>query len=443
MDKLTVRQDSQELEQIQPKLGKNRRNFRASLIEWGKSFLQRNADPLRLWLAFRVALFILPVFAGFLIPFSEHNPLPLRYEPANIWFERLVRSWTRWDSGFYTHIANEGYAASYDSGDAHIAFFPLYPHLIRALSVIFTFNHVNRDVFNIAGIFISSVATLFLFVGLYRLARLDYEPEISRRTVLYLMVFPMSFFLLAVYTEALFMALAVWAFWAARTKHWWLAGLLAALGVLTKNQGVLLVAALGFEYLWQIRFNPRKLNWQILSFVLPVLAQAGWMYVNILTYGDGFHYVQSAQRIFARFFAWPTFTMKEATKKFFEERSPGATLPINYNPGYDLDSMLWDYPITLFFFGLGLVALYFVLRKRFQVSYLIFLILCCVQPLFSPNKISLLASMPRYLMIIFPAYILLALIARRWLWLHYLYLSLGFPLLGLFLARYVLNYWVA
>jgi hypothetical protein len=432
-DRLEQVETDEQASNISGKLGTSLRNW-----------LRANAEPLKLWLAFRLALFVIPVFAGFLIPFSDHNPLPPGYVPnPNIWMERLIRSWTRWDGGFYTTIASDGYTPAAHPGDAHIAFFPLYPHLIRAVAVVFALGNTRYDALNISAIIISSLASLALFVGLYKLTHLDHDHETSRLTVVYLAAFPMSFFLLAVYTEGLFMALAVWAFWAARQQRWWLAGLLAALGVLTKNQGVLLVAALGIEYLYQIKFNPRRLDWRILSFGLPVLAQLGWMGINILTFGDPFHYVKAAQETFARFFAWPTYTLRLATEHFFQQRSPGSFLPRNYDSGYDLDSILYDYPITLAFGALGLGALVMTVLKRFRLSYLVFFGLCLAQPLFSPNRVSILASLPRYLMIIFPVFILLALLGRRWPFFNYLYLGVALPLLGIFLSRYTLNYWVA
>ncbi|NWJ95831.1 MAG: hypothetical protein HXX20_08625 [Chloroflexi bacterium] len=409
-----------------------------------RNWLSENGEPLRLWLAFRLVLFVIPIFAGILIPFSEHNPLPPDYIPnPNIWMERLIRSWTRWDGGFYTTIASQGYTPIAHPGNAHIAFFPLYPHLIRAVAVVFAFGNTRYDALNISGIVISSLATLALFLGLYKLARLDYDHQTSRLSVIYLAAFPMSFFLLAIYTESLFMALAVWAFWAARKNRWLLACGLAALAVLSKNQGVLLVAALGIEYLYQIRFNPKRLDWRIFTFGLPALALAGWMGINALTFGDPLQYVKAAQDNFARFFAWPFNTLGFATEHFFNQRSPGTFLPPNYDPGYDLDSILYDYPITLAFLGVGVVALVAVWRKRVRLSYVAFFALCLAQPLFSPNRISILASLPRYLLLIFPAFLLLALLGRRWPLFHYLYLGLNLPLLGIFLARYALNYWVA
>jgi hypothetical protein len=167
------------------------------------------------------------------------------------------------------------------------------------------------------------------------------------------------------------------------------------------------------------------------------------MGINALTFGDPFHYVKAAQDTFARFFAWPTSTLGFGTDHFFNQRSPGSFLPRNYVSGYDLDSILYDYPITIAFCGLGLVALLGVWLKKIRLSYLAFFVLGLAQPLFSPNRISILASLPRYLLIIFPAFLLLALLGRRWPFFHYLYLCLNLPLLGIFLARYALNYWVA
>ena len=432
---------SEQLEQVE--LAQKKDNWAQGRV-WVRTWASQNADPLRIWLAFRLALFIIPIFAGVLLPSSEHNPLPPGYTPnPNIWLERLIRSWTRWDGGFYTTIASDGYRPAAHPGDAHIAFYPLYPHLIRAMAVIFAFGNTRYDALNISAIIISSLATLALFLGLYRLARLDYDATTSRQSVVLLAAFPMSFFLLAVYTESLFMALAVWAFWAARQNRWLWASGLAALAVLSKNQGILLVAALGLEYLGQIRFNPRRLNWQITTFALPGLAFAGWLAINTLNFGNPFEFVKATQETFARYFAWPNDTLGLATDHFFTQRSPNTFLPRDYFSGYDLDSILYDYPIVLCFIGLGLAGVIAALTKRLRFSYLAFFLLCLLQPLTSPNRISTLASLPRYFMIIFPAYLLLALISRKWPFFYYIYLGICLPLLGIFLARYILNYWVS
>lgn len=414
-----------------------RSSFRLTLRGW----LRENAEPVQLWLAFRLALFILPVFAGILLPFAQQTPLPPDYVPAaNVWLERLLRSWVRWDGGFYIGIARDGYAAATRTDDAAIAFFPLYPHLVRAVAWVLGAGTLKYTFLNVAGIIISSLATLACFVGLFRLALLDYDRRTGYLAVLYLAAFPLSFFMVAVYTESLFLALAVWAFWAARQNRWWLAASLTALAVLTKNQGVVLAFALGLEYLWQIRFKWRRINWRVvLSFGLPVAAFVAWLGLNWLTYGDPLRFVKVQEPYFARSFVWPHRTMLLATEQFFYQRSPGSFLPT----GFDAGSVLYDYPITLAFIGLALVGAWAVWRQRLRLSYLLFLTLCIVQPLASPARENWLNGMSRFLLIAFPAFMLLALAGRRWPLFHKTYLFICLPLLGLLVTRFVLNYWVA
>ncbi len=404
-----------------------------------RSWLTEYAEPLKLWLAFRIVLFILPFFATLLFPFQNRELIPPEALTPSLWADRLLRSWARWDGGWYIDLANFGYAAPDRQEIGYIVFFPLYSHLVRAVAFLFTFGKFSYTALNIAGIIVSSLATLACFVGLFKLARLDYDDETSRYAVIYMAAFPMAFFMLAVYTEALFMALAVWAFWAGRQQRWWLAGLLTGLAILTKNQGLILVGALGLEYLHQIGFNPLKINRRILAFGLPILAFGGWLLINVQTCGDAFCYLR-VQSHFNHFPTNPLDTFRLATEKFFLLQPDTSTfLTRDYEPR----SIHYDYLFLWAFIGLTLFGIFAVWKQRLRLSYLVFLALCVVQPMNYPAKDDWLASMPRYLMIAFPAYFLLALLGRRSKVFHYSYLGLSLPLLGLFLTRFALNYWVA
>jgi hypothetical protein len=74
--------------------------------------------------------------------------------------------------------------------------------------------------------------------------------------VLALALFPTGFFLIAPYTEGLFLALSLGALLAARQERWWLAGICGFGAALARPQGVLLVLPLGYEYLRQKRVGP-------------------------------------------------------------------------------------------------------------------------------------------------------------------------------------------
>ena len=66
----------------------------------------------------------------------------------------------------------------------------------------------------------SGVAYVGAMVGLYRLVARDLDPATARRTMVLISIFPSAFFLFAPFTEALFLALAVWTLVAARERRW-------------------------------------------------------------------------------------------------------------------------------------------------------------------------------------------------------------------------------
>ncbi len=95
--------------------------------------------------------------------------------------------------------------------------------------------------------------------------RLDFDRATAARAVLYLLVFPTTLFLSAVYAESLFLALTVAAFYHARRGQWWIAGALGGLAALARPHGVLLALPLAVEYLAQRDFDLRAIRGNILA----------------------------------------------------------------------------------------------------------------------------------------------------------------------------------
>jgi hypothetical protein len=170
-----------------------------------------------------------------------------------------------WDVGQYINIATMGYGAT---GDARLrlAFYPLYPWLIRALLPIFRNPYV-------AGLAITAIASMALAVALYRLVKIDFDGDVARRAVWFMFIFPTSYFLHLVYTESLFMLLVVAAFIACRRRDWLYAGIYGALATLTHDTGILLVAAFGVEGLQELWLTRR---WDI-----------RWLWVSLIPLGFG------------------------------------------------------------------------------------------------------------------------------------------------------------
>ncbi len=222
------------------------------MIERGEGVSGRQAlgwlDSLReaTWLVIvvRVALAVLAVFvvAGGGVPGPCHFELarngwltipPL--EADGLAFV-LAGVWQRWDACWYAKIATYGY----ESGSNAVAFFPLLPALMNLGGRII-------GSVTVAGLLIGLAATIVGLAVVHRLVALDLGRAVADRTILYLLVFPSGFFLFAPFSEALFLATTASAFYGARTRRWGLALVAGTLAGLARTPGVLLALPLAWE----------------------------------------------------------------------------------------------------------------------------------------------------------------------------------------------------
>lgn len=167
-----------------------------------------------------------------------------RQRPFELPFERatLAETFAAWDSGWYFDIAARGYYYT-PEGQSSVAFFPLYPMAMRALGWVFG---GSDAAIWIAGIVISYAAFFGGLVALHRLTeQITRDREAARRAVLYVTIFPFSFFLTRVYPSGLFFLLVVLAVASAYRSRWWLAGLCGGLAAVTRPHGLLIAIPLG------------------------------------------------------------------------------------------------------------------------------------------------------------------------------------------------------
>ncbi len=170
----------------------------------------------------------------------------------------------RWDSNWYLLIAHYGYHPALGGYTvSRSAFFPLYPlgmGLISGLGVPAV----------AAGVLLSIAALAAALYGLHRLTTLELGPRAAgdaragadtragadaARFAVYALAFaPMAFFLSAVYSEALYLALSIGLFWSAREGRWAYVGLLGALASATRSTGVVLLVPALILYL----YGPRR-----------------------------------------------------------------------------------------------------------------------------------------------------------------------------------------
>lgn len=178
-----------------------------------------------------VALSTLPVHPAVDVPGWPAPP------PASGWAV-LVTPWEHADAQWYLRIASQGYGGA-ATGSA--AFFPAYPLLIRALSVIVGGHPLA------AATIISHGAFLAGLVVFYRLSEDEFGLATARRSVLYLSLFPTAFFFIAPFSESLFFLLAVLSLYFTRRARWAPAALAGALAAGTRAIGVVLALPLVIE----------------------------------------------------------------------------------------------------------------------------------------------------------------------------------------------------
>jgi hypothetical protein len=151
-------------------------------------------------------------------------------------------AFARYDAGWYHGIASQGYVYG-EGGRNNLAFFPLYPTLMRGGGTLLG---SRQEDFYFAGIVISWLAFAGAMVMLYRLARLDLEERTAGRAVLYAAIFPFAFFFGMVYSESLFFLGLVSAAYAFRTKRWAWAALAGAAMTATRVTGVMALPGLAW-----------------------------------------------------------------------------------------------------------------------------------------------------------------------------------------------------
>jgi hypothetical protein len=190
------------------------------------------------WRAFSSFLALL---SAVLFPLAQKEQFTVLDRTHLLW-----DSFARFDSGWYFGIARYGYEFV-EGGRSNLAFFPLYPMLMRYVAI--ALGGGRRNVY-LAGILISWTCFVVASALLYRLARHFCSEDAAVRAVIYTSVFPFGFFFGVVYSESLYLMLIVGSFLAFTEKRWLLGGLAGAALSATRVNGILALPALAWVA-WQ------------------------------------------------------------------------------------------------------------------------------------------------------------------------------------------------
>lgn len=342
------------------------------------------------FLAWRIWLQVFLWLGWFTLPLKE---MLLGGRMNNFLVHPGLWAWANFDGEHYLAIANHGY------GNFEQAFFPLFPWLIRTLVY-----PVRESLFALlfSGLTISHLAFIIALFLLYLLIRLDYDKKVAQTTILFLLLFPTSFFFGAVYTESLFLALVLGSFYAARRGKWWIAGILGALASGTRFVGIFLLPALLWEW-WEQNNSKFKIqNLKLLKTLIPIfLVPIGllwYMRFLAINYQDPLMFLHVQPAYGAQRVADKIILLYQVFWRYFKMIASTKADPLFFT--------VWLEFLT----GAGfLCLLVFSYFKKIRLSYIIFAVLAYI----TPTLTGTFSSMPRYVLTLFPCFIAMALIKNR------------------------------
>lgn len=320
----------------------------------------------------------------------------------------LLAVWARWDAVHYLDIATQGYQGT------DMAFFPLYPLLIRIVGSL-AGNHL------VAGLLISNASFFFGLLYLYKLLEREYDRAVARRAIFYVSIFPTAVYFAAVYTESLFFMLTVASFYYMRNQAWWLAGILGFFAALTRVEGVLLIVPFAIEWSAQDRPMRPAALYDLCAGILIPLGLAVYMGYLWVLRADPL-YFSHVQSHWNRHLALPWVSVANAFGKMLH--GPGAQVVANQS--------------LQIAFTLLMVAVLIGGWRALRPSYIAYMALSILVPMSTSN----LMSMPRFALVLFPMFAILARWGER-PWANNVILAFSLPLLGLFTVLFADWYWVA
>jgi hypothetical protein len=344
--------------------------------------------------------------------------------------DALAAPAARWDASWYLVIAHYGYRPDLGAfTSSRDAFFPLYPLGLRSLAAV-------GLPLVLGGVLLSTASLALSLYGIHRLTTLELggsgsvawrrfaaraggssPREVARLAVLATAFAPMAFFLSAVYSESLYLALSVGLFYAARRGRFAIVGVLAALAGATRSAGLVLIVPALILYLYgpradrppdfararrlAVRYRPRR---DLLWFALAPAGLALYMLYMGAAGGDALAPFQ-AQGVWGRHFAGPYVAAWDGLRAAVAGVHQLVSMQQShayFAVGGESAFIASEHNLVLAAFLLAAgVATVGVLRTL-PFAYGAYLIAALALPLSYPVTAQPLMSLPRFLVVLFP-----------------------------------------
>lgn len=315
-------------------------------------------------------------------------------------WERAFQQLQRWDAAHYIRLIEEGYQGYTENGQhLFLVFFPGYVWAARLLRLVIPSTAL-------AGTALSCLCYGGACCYLYRLAGEAYNGRVAWDALLYMSLFPFSFFSGLVMTEGLFLLATTGACWYAWRGKWLAFGLFGALAALTRMTGLLVIAVGVIRLLEAYRpLEPpvgKSLGrcWKPLLLRLPLtlLPAAGtllYLLLNLWVDGDPFAFA-SHQEHWHQGYLWIS-QVVEYIGRYLGD-----------NLGSSFGWAVWAPALALFVVGLAL--LYWAALRKGHPAGLLAYGFCFFVATYS---LSWLLSAGRYLSTCFVLFLFLAKLTQR------------------------------
>jgi Gpi18-like mannosyltransferase len=314
----------------------------------------------------------------------------------NSWIN-IFGIWDHWDSDVYKTIATSSYALLDGMRmDAH-AFLSHFPPLYSLFVFLLT---VIKVPILISGFLVSFSSIILASIILYKLVLLDFKSEkIAIISVLFLNLFPTSYFTISIYSESLFLLFAICSFYFLRKNNFLFSGFFAGAAILTRNVGLVFIPVYSVfiivDYWKTKQFNYRTLY----LLIMPACGVMIYMLINLQYFGDYFYFMN--EQLSFNTTKHLMFPFRETVSDFIAIFKDSNYLSQTFmtNRGYNAIFVLFASLVTIF----G--------ARKIKWEYTLFSILSIL--MFA--SLSWGISNARYVFSVFPIYIVLSLIENKWI----------------------------
>jgi hypothetical protein len=333
-----------------------------------------------------------------------------------------LSKWASFDGVHYLTIMQRGYL-----GTGLIqAFFPVFPFTVLLLA-----GSASIAGLITTGLLLNLLLAIYLAWIAQRLLRLDVGSVAARWGVLALFLFPTSFFLAALYSETLYLALSLTALFLIRKRRWWWAAGLILVASATRITGVFLVLALLVEWAGSLGWHASKLKRQLPK-MLVIASVASLGLVSYMAYlwwqfSDPIYFLN----VQSEFGGGRSETLVTYPQVVWRYLKMFATVrPFD-----------WKFYAIVAEFLAGVLPLLALFRwgRQLRLSYLVYGLACFLLPTLTGT----FSSMPRYLLVVWPVFLGLAVWSKAHRTNFILYLLFSSLLLIINTVLFIQGIWVA